>query len=421
MNELHPIPGTARKLGQRFDRAGFQLFVVGGAVRDQVLGLSSTEDDIDMTTDARPADIVALLEPIATAVWRQGERFGTIGATVFGRDVEITTFRSETYSGHSRKPVVGFGDDLRTDLSRRDFTINAMALSASDGDLHDPFDGAGDLRAGLLRTPLAPEVSFNDDPLRMLRAARFAARLDLRFDDPLIDAATALAPRMEIVSGERIFAEIERLLRLPDPSAGIEFLWTTGVLSAAFDRAPLPSFTTVAEAIDRMAHAEPVDSGVRWAALCVLTGVDVEELSFQLRMSVDRRKDLSRLSSDRLPTTYQQSDLRRLILKPGRSQVLRMVQLERILEMRPDPELARLAADFSELVDREPAHALRSPLSGGEILSILNIDPGPVVGDVTRHLEELAVEQGPLSPESAAQAARLFLQRKQPSPTDGPR
>ncbi|MGI9609444.1 MAG: CCA tRNA nucleotidyltransferase [Acidimicrobiia bacterium] len=409
MAESIQIPEAAQKLGELFHNAGFELYVVGGAVRDRVLGLSSFDDDIDMTTNARPPDILRLISPLASAVWRQGERFGTIGANVFDRSVEITTYRSESYEGHSRKPVVGFGDDLRTDLSRRDFTINEMALSARTGELHDPFAGVDDLARKILRTPLSPEVSFNDDPLRMLRAARFAARLGLRFDGAVVDASKVLAPRMEIVSGERIFAEIERLLELPDPAAGVEFLWQTGILSASFDRARLSSYSTVETAITRMAAVVPVDTGVRWAALCQLTGVDVEEVSELLRMSTDRRKDLKSLTTNPIPTAFDPPTLRRMILWLGRFQVNRIVAMEMIVARMPAAHLEDFRTTFNERAEQEPAVELVSPLFGSDILEILEIEPGPLVGQIRLHLESLAIENGPLSREEAVVAARAFL------------
>jgi tRNA nucleotidyltransferase/poly(A) polymerase len=409
MAESIQIPEAAHKLGELFHREGFELFVVGGAVRDRVLGLSSFDDDVDMTTDARPPEILRIIAPIASALWRQGERFGTIGARVFERSVEITTYRSESYEGHSRKPVVGFGDDLRTDLSRRDFTINAMALSARTGELHDPFGGAQDLTAKILRTPLSPQVSFNDDPLRMLRAARFAARLGLRFDGAVVDAARVLAPRMEIVSGERIFAEIERLLDLSDPGAGIEFLWQTGILSASFGHAPLAPFASVEAAIARMAEIVPIDTGVRWAALCQITGVDIHDLGDLLRISTDRRKDLEILTVNRVPSSFDASTLRRMIMWLGPVQVNRIVNLDMVVGTTPEAQREDFRVAFNQQAAREPASALVSPLSGSEILQLLDIEPGPLVGQIRLHLEALAVEQGPLSKEEAAVAARDFV------------
>ena len=200
---LDDIRQALRPISQRFHDAGHQLYVVGGIVRDLLLGLPTT-GDIDLTTDALPDRTLALTRELAEAVWSQGERFGTIGLRFAGLDIEITTFRSEAYDPTSRKPVVRFGRDLHTDLSRRDFTINSMAASVQDGVIVDPFDGIGDLELRVLRTPLDPDASFSDDPLRLLRAARFIARFDLQPTGELSRAAARNAARLPIVSIERI-------------------------------------------------------------------------------------------------------------------------------------------------------------------------------------------------------------------------
>ncbi len=407
MAELDSVPEAAQQVGAIFAEAGHQLYVVGGAVRDWLLGLSSAEDDIDLTTDARPPDVLKLIEPLATAVWRQGERFGTIGATVFGRDLEITTYRSELYDEDSRKPIVGFGDDLETDLSRRDFTINAMARSTVTGRLEDPYGGADDLRALMLRTPLSPEVSFADDPLRMLRAARFSARLGLEIDPSIVQAARELADRMEIVSGERIFGELDRLLSLPDPGPGLRFLWTTGVLSAALDRAPLPSFGTVADAVESMAVV--ADPAVRWAALCVLTGVDIDDLSTLLKVSNDRRRELAMLVNTDLADPDDRPGLRRQLLRPGLSEIRRVVERDRILASTDDDYLDRFVGAIEHLHRNEPAELLRSPLSGGDVLELFGLDPGPLVGRTIDHLESVAITSGPLGRDDAVREAQAFL------------
>ena len=190
-------------VSERFAAAGHRLYLVGGLVRDSLMGLAPTTDH-DLTTDATPDQVRRLMEGVADAVWLQGERFGTVGIRVGDLIMEITTHRAESYVGDSRKPVVRFSTDLHEDLGRRDFTVNAMAVDVVDGKLHDPFDGRADLAAGILRTPLSPEESFGDDPLRMLRAARFHARYDLVPVDGLVEVARSLADRIGIVSGERI-------------------------------------------------------------------------------------------------------------------------------------------------------------------------------------------------------------------------
>ena len=201
---LRPLVGETSELATRFRSAGFTLYLVGGVVRDAVVGRLDDDADLDFTTDARPDDIEALVTGWADAVWDQGRRFGTIGLRLGPRRIEITTHRAEAYHADSRKPDVVFADAVEADLSRRDFTVNAMALSLPDLVLIDPFDGVGDLAARRLRTPLAPEESFNDDPLRMLRAARFIAGYGLVPDPDLAAAVMTLRARLDIVSDERI-------------------------------------------------------------------------------------------------------------------------------------------------------------------------------------------------------------------------
>jgi poly(A) polymerase len=231
-----PVFAELKPLAERFDEAGHRLFLVGGSVRDLLVETSrhgrDTIRDLDLTTDARPERIKQLLDGWADAVWNQGEKFGTIGAKRLGRSFEITTFRAESYSDESRKPHVTFADEIETDLSRRDFTINAMALEVTRGatpTLVDPFEGAADLVGKVLRTPLGPEISFSDDPLRMLRAARFIAAHDLQPTDELVEAVRTMAPRLEIVSAERIRDELDKTITLDHPAAALFFLHDTGL------------------------------------------------------------------------------------------------------------------------------------------------------------------------------------------------
>ena len=185
---LDAVVAEVTPLAERFAQAGHRLYLVGGIVRDLWLDRAlDASSDIDLTTDASPATTKSLVTELAEAVWTQGERFGTIGILLAGRAIEITTHRAESYTPESRKPVVSFGDDITVDLSRRDFTVNAMAIEVPGAVLVDPWSGIEDLRAGWLRTPLAPEVSFTDDPLRMMRAARFAAKYGLEPGVELVD------------------------------------------------------------------------------------------------------------------------------------------------------------------------------------------------------------------------------------------
>jgi poly(A) polymerase len=232
LRELGPV-------AERFRAAGHQLYLVGGTVRDLLVDSGRSDYDLDLTTDARPPEIKACLEGWADAIWSQGEKFGTIGAhkvdpvTGETRVYEITTFRAEAYTDDSRKPHVVFADEIEADLSRRDFTVNAMALDLTAGsdtpELVDPFEGAVDLVQRVLRTPLGPEISFSDDPLRMLRAARFIARYQLQPSEQLVAAVEEMAPRLEIVSAERISDELDKLMVVDHPADGLWFLVDTGL------------------------------------------------------------------------------------------------------------------------------------------------------------------------------------------------
>ncbi len=232
-----PVLAELAPLAERFAAAGFRLYLVGGTVRDLLVGTERDEFDLDFTTDARPDEIKTCLKGWAEAIWTQGERFGTIGAKFDGRVYEITTFRAESYTDDSRKPHVTYADNVETDLSRRDFTVNAMALEVTTGVdpiLVDPHGGAADLLTKVLRTPLAPEVSFSDDPLRMLRAARFIARFGLQPTDDLVAAVTEMKSRLSIVSPERIRDEFDKLLTVDHPAAGLWFLYDTGLADEFF-------------------------------------------------------------------------------------------------------------------------------------------------------------------------------------------
>ena len=226
---FRPYVEATDELARRFAAAGRAVYLVGGSVRDALLPGAAEESDIDLTTDARPDEIERIVRGWADDVWTQGAKFGTIGCRKGGRVYEITTHRAEVYVPESRKPEVTYGDDIELDLSRRDFTVNALALRLPDMELIDPFDGLGDLAAGRLRTPLDPEVSFGDDPLRMLRAARFAARFSLEPDPALVDAVTKMHGRLSIVSAERIRDELDKILLLDVPSQALWFVVRTGL------------------------------------------------------------------------------------------------------------------------------------------------------------------------------------------------
>ena len=237
-DRLQPLVNETADIAARFVDAGHRLYLVGGAVRDLVLNRLDAGLDLDFTTDARPDEIEAVVAGWADAVWLQGKRFGTIGLRKGERTMEITTHRAEAYVPDSRKPDVRFSEDVETDLSRRDFTVNAMALTLPGVHLIDPHGGLEDLAASRLRTPLAPDESFDDDPLRMMRAARFIAGYGLTPTEDLVDAVKRLHHRLEIVSPERIRDELDKLLVVEHPADGLWFLVRTGLTSPFLPELP---------------------------------------------------------------------------------------------------------------------------------------------------------------------------------------
>ncbi|MET1005245.1 MAG: CCA tRNA nucleotidyltransferase, partial [Propionibacteriaceae bacterium] len=226
VSELLRITPVIDALGRLFDEHGHELYLVGGSVRDAFL--KQLGHDLDFTTSARPDEVERLLRQVSSSVWTIGKEFGTIGCKVTtGSEswvIEVTTFRSDVYRSDSRKPQVAFGDTLEGDLLRRDFTVNAMALSLPDQRFCDPYGGLADLAAEVLRTPGTPEQSFSDDPLRMLRAARFASQLGFRPAPDVVAAMTAMAERITIISAERVRDELSKLLLTEHPRVGLQLL-----------------------------------------------------------------------------------------------------------------------------------------------------------------------------------------------------
>ncbi len=400
-----------------FTSASFRLYLVGGVVRDLLNGDYHPGSDLDLTTDAEPADIKRLVKPLAKAVWTQGERFGTIGVQITDdtaasgvREVEITTHRAEQYSPESSKPKVAFGSDLREDLSRRDFTVNAMAIELlgelSDGSgpavLRDPFDGHGDLERRVLRTPLGPVISFDDDPLRMMRAARFMARLDLEPVLELETAATGMADRLAIVSVERIADELERLLAVAEPAPGLEFLQRTGLLSQIIGVGFAPGFTE-ADAVSLAAKSAPV--AVRRAGL-LLPVAEPSEVLARLRYSnADRASTAGLIEALKLWAAGDHD------AGEGLPLARRSVDAATRSGSTVD-DLSQLATNVGgryrtlvSAVDRLKANndvgPYVSPLSGPEIISLLQTEPGPIIGQVQRFLREKRLQLGPLDHETA--------------------
>lgn len=394
---------TTAPIAQVFADAGHSLFLVGGVVRDLSLGADGSVTDLDLTTDAPPETTRTLLAPLAHELWTQGERFGTIGASIGPWAIEVTTHRGESYVSDSRKPDVTFGTDLRTDLSRRDFTINAMALDALSGELDDPFGGAADLDKRVLRTPLDPSISFTDDPLRMLRAARFIPRFGLSVHESVLGAVAEHRDRLEIVSRERVHDELERLLALPQPLDGLHFLSSTGLLERIMG--PLSSSPSVVA--DQT--AAPTSSDARRSVLASFTE-DVTAWLAELRYSTANRRATERLvagfetmrSADNAGERADAATVRRLVVSVGREAMVDLFDGAAALGVLIDPWTDQLDA----LEGSEDLDDLGSPLSGGDIIELTNTPPGPMVGEFTRRLAEVRIVDGPLSRDRAVALVR---------------
>ena len=396
LERLEPVREEARELAERFAAAGYRIYLVGGVVRDALLGLPLDAGfDLDFTTDAQPPAVKSILEGWADTLWTQGERFGTIGARRGDRRVEITTHRTERYQPSSRKPDVVFADAIEADLSRRDFTINAMAVELPDGGLVDPFGGAADLADRLLRTPLDPEATFSDDPLRMLRAARFLAQFGLTAEPALTTAILAMADRLSIVADERIGDELDRLLALSNPGPGFELLFDTGLAERVLG--PVGDGTAAVDRLGRVGN----DPTERLAALLA----DAGPPDHVRRALAERRTTtaVSRAVVAILTSAHQAvgqppqtlSELRRWVVDAG-AHVDESVAVASAMG-----EVGTLAADVAALIEAEPDLCGPLVLDGDEIMALLGLEPGPEVGAAVEELRRHRLDSGPLSPEEA--------------------
>ncbi len=397
-------------LAQLFSDEGYRLYLVGGVVREALAGRFTTKADLDCTTDARPHEVRLLVNKMATSVWAQGERFGTIGCIFEGRAFEITTHRAEYYQSDSRKPTVTFGDEVTADLARRDFTVNAMAVDTSDGALIDPYGGRDDLAAKLLRTPLDPEVSFADDPLRMLRAARFVAGHGFKPDQTLLDAVQALADRLEIVATERIRDEFEKLLLLRDPTEGFQFLAETGLLNRVIPEVSCDDLEKTA----RMVAATAPVSITRWAAL--FAGGSPAAASAGLRRLRCSRALIASVSAllqarnEVMSASGSYCDVRRIVYfcpVPVDDAVAFSAAVAQASGI-PHSPVDAFAADLAELRASEDVDSLALPLDGAEVIAALAIKPGPKVGQALDFLLQQTFEQGPISKPQALAALKTW-------------
>lgn len=446
---LQPVLDEVRPLADAFAAASHRIYLVGGIVRDQLLGRDlGAGADLDLTTDATPAQIKAVVGPLSDAMWTQGERFGTIGAKLGDRTFEITTHRAESYAPDSRKPEVAFGTDIVDDLARRDFTVNAMALALPTAEqpapeLVDPFGGVADLAANRLRTPQAPEVSFTDDPLRMLRAARFIAGYGLEPDAELVEAVRTHAHRLEIVSAERIRDELDKLLVVPDPSAGLWFVADTGLAdlflpelgAMRLEQDPIHHHKDVlAHTIAVTAKTRP-ERLVRLAALLHDVGKPKTRSFGEGGVTFHHHEVVgARLARDRMQALKYSADdvevVRTLVYLHLRFHTYKMGwtdaavrrfvrdagdQLDRLIELtrcdcttRNQRKAAQLARRMDELEERiarlreqEALDAIRPDLDGRQVMDHLGIGPGRHIGQALDHLLEVRLEEGPLGEDEA--------------------
>lgn len=444
-------------VAEAFAAAGRDLALVGGPVRDALLGRDT--HDLDFTTDARPDEILAIVTPISSTQWDIGRAFGTIGARVQGENVEITTYRADAYDGVTRKPVVEFGDSLETDLTRRDFTVNAMALRVPEVQLVDPKGGIEDLVRGVLRTPIDPKVSFGDDPLRMLRAARFASQLEFSVDAATVEAIEALRDTIGIVSPERIQAEIVRLLQTDDPARGIRILVDTGLIEEFLPEVAAlrlevdehhhhkdvyeHSLTVLAQAIalerERM---EGPDVALRLAALLHDIGKPRTRrlepgggVTFHHHDAVGARMARKRLQALRFDNdtiasvtklvdlhlrffgysegAWTDSAVRRYVRDAGEELERLHIITRADVTTRNKRKAARLAAAYDdierridELAEQEALDALRPALDGNRIQEVLGIAPGREVGEAYRFLMDVRLDEGVIDEAEAERRLR---------------
>jgi poly(A) polymerase len=447
--ELVRIWPVADELAQRFTAAGRELHMVGGPVRDALLGRLGS--DLDFCTDARPDEILKLLESWAEATWETGREFGTIGAARRGLRLEITTFRADAYNRVTRHPRVRFGTSLVDDLRRRDFTVNAMAISLPEHRFTDPYGGLADLARRILRTPGTPEESFSDDPLRMLRAARFVSQLRFQVDAPVAAAMRQMAGDLSRITAERIRDELTKLMCGADPVTGLRLLVDSG-LADQF----LPELSGLRLEIDEHAQHKDVyehtlavirnvmayepdgpDLILRMAALLHDVGKPATKaigpdgrVSFHHHEIVGARMTRARLKALRFPKDvtsavaklvalhlrfygygqgeWTDSAVRRYVTDAG-DLLPRLHALTRSdCTTRNRRKAAQLAADYDALEERivriraeEDLARVRPDLDGNAIMELLGVPPGPVVGQAWRHLKELRLERGPLSREEA--------------------
>jgi poly(A) polymerase len=450
-----------KELGEIFSKNGFEISLVGGPVRDAVLG--KAVKDLDLTTNAKPEEIQKCLKGWADSIWDVGIKFGTVGAKVKDYVFEITTYRTEQYEDTSRKPSVEFGKTLEEDLARRDFTINAMALRLPSFELVDIYNGLTDLNNKILRTPLDAQISFSEDPLRMLRAARFMSKLDLKPQADLVEAMKKLADRLKIVSMERINDEFNKLLLTDKPRPGIELLVETGVAEHFLPELPAlkleidehhhhkdvyqHSLTVLDQVIDLETKHQPqieADLVLRIAALLHDIGKPKTRkfegegrVSFHHHEVVGARLAKKRLEKLRYSNEiieqvcllielhlrfhgygdgkWTDSAVRRYV-RDAEEQLIRLHKLTRAdCTTRNEAKAEKLRNAYNDLEERivelskqEELKSMRPELDGAEIMQVLNIKPGPEVGKAYQFLLDLRLDKGILGIDKATEELKTW-------------
>ena len=439
------------EVGALFAAAGHQLYLVGGSVRDAVLGRLTT--DLDFTTDAGPDKVQEIVRPWADAIWDTGIEYGTVGVGKAGQRLEITTFRADSYDQVSRNPQVRFGDRLEDDLLRRDFTVNAMAVRITadgPGEFLDPLGGLAAVQQRMLDTPAAPSVSFGDDPLRMLRAARFVSQLEFGVADRVREAMASMAPELGRITVERVAVELDKMLLGADPVAGIELMVQTGLGEVV-----LPEIGDMQMAIDEhhqhkdvyqhsltvlrqaIALEDEPDLVLRWAALVhdigkpatrrhesdggvsfhhheVVGAKMVRKRLRALKYSKQMVDDVSGLVYLHLrfhgygEGRWTDSAVRRYVADAGPllPRLHKLVRADCTTRNKRRAALLQanydgLEARITDLAAREDLARVRPDLDGNEIMDLLGISAGPEVGEAWSHLKELRLDRGPLSREEA--------------------
>jgi len=463
--ELLRISPIADELAARFAAAGHQLYLVGGSVRDALLGRLT--NDLDFTTEARPDAILTIVRGWADAVWETGIEFGTVGVAKGGTQLEITTFRADTYDRVTRNPEVVFGDDIDGDLKRRDFTVNAMAIDLTAKRFTDPHGGLDALDERLLDTPAAPEESFADDPLRMLRAARFAAQLEFVPSRRVVTAMTEMASEIGRITAERVQAELSKLLLGAKPRLGIELMVHTGLADHVLPEVPgmrlaidehhqhkdvyEHSLTVLDQAIDLETRHEPTtepDLVVRLAALLHDIGKPATRkftegggVTFHHHEVVGAKMTRKRLKALRYPKDviadvsqlvflhlrfhgygkgeWTDSAVRRYVTDAGEllPKLHKLVRADcTTRNRRKAAALQRtyddLEARIQRIAEDEDLAKVRPDLDGNEIMTLLGLPPGPMVGKAWRFLKELRLDQGPLPRDEAVAAIRSWAKEQ---------